>query len=57
MSNVDTLPEYLALPVHETAVCPECGHTGVTIRGELADCHRCDYRWRWPLVAVDIGLD
>lgn len=45
------------LPIHETAVCPECGHAGVTLRGDLCDCHACNYRWRWPLVAMDLGLD
>jgi hypothetical protein len=46
-----------ALPVHETAVCPKCNWAGVTIRGEQLDCHQCDYRWRWPYVAMDLGLD
>lgn len=45
------------LPIHETAVCPRCGWAGVTLRGEECDCHRCDYRWRWPLIALDLGPD
>lgn len=49
--------EHEPLPIHETAVCPRCDWAGVTLRGDLCDCHRCDYRWRWPLVALDMGLD
>lgn len=57
VSFLATKAEPAPLPVHETAVCPQCGWAGVTLRGEEADCHRCDFRWRWPLVAMDMGLD
>lgn len=42
------------LPVHETAVCPQCGWGGVAIRFDVCECHRagCGYRWRWPLVGM-----
>jgi hypothetical protein len=49
--------KYLALPIHESAVCPACGSTGVTLRADECDCHACAFRWRWPLVAMDLGLD
>lgn len=50
------VPAYADLPIHETAVCPMCGWGGVTMRGEACDCHRCNYRWRWPLT-IDLGMD
>lgn len=47
----------VGLPVHETAVCPQCGWSGVTLRGDRCECHRaeCRYVWRWPF--AEMGLD
>ena len=36
------------LPVHESVTCPRCGHTGVTLRQDHADCHACAYEWIYP---------
>ncbi len=43
------------LPVHDSVTCPNCGHTGVTLRGEECDCHACDYRWIWPYPPQVLG--
>lgn len=49
-----TLDEYLALPEHETAVCPRCDGTGVMMHRDLCRCAACGYRWRWPAA---VGMD
>ena len=36
------------LPVHDSVTCPACGHAGVTLRQEHADCHACSYAWVYP---------
>lgn len=45
------LDDFVALPVHETAVCPECT-SSASITGEVCRC-RCGYIWRWPSMGLD----
>lgn len=45
------------LPIHETAVCPQCRWAGVMIQHDLCTCAGCGYKWRWPLYAGMVGLD
>ena len=48
-----TLDDWLALPEHETVICPECNHTGVMIHGDVCRCVRCGHGWRWPGMGLD----
>lgn len=44
--------EYLAIPEHESALCPQCGRAGSEYCGVYVCA--CDYRWRCPRL---VGLD